>query len=131
MKRQILILTFFITSLFSYSQTNASQDSATIIIKNVSSQKFYEYRAAIKGQIIEGRNLKSGQSNKFKVAVNENNIFRFTIYLDKKHQKKYSIEPIDYFSQVSEMKINSGRYEYLIDIDKKDDSLSIKLTKAE
>jgi hypothetical protein len=129
MKRLLVIIIILISQSVLFGQTQ--QDSATIIIKNVSKYKFTKYLVAIKGQTAGGLNLKPGQSSKFKIANSDNKLYRFTVYLDKQCQDKYDIPPIDYFSQVSEMEINAGTYTYLIDIDKKDVALLVKLVKTE
>ena len=128
MKKQIFILLFFISHA---TYAFYIQDSATIILKNVSHFKFTQYIAAIKGQTIGGENLKSGDSTKFKIPLSGTDVYRFTIYLDKKHSDKYSVEPMDYYELVSQMNISKGTYTYYIDIKKKDGSLSIKLIKTD
>jgi len=129
MKRLLVFILISISQSVLLGQTQ--KDSATIIIKNVSKYMFTKYLVAIKGQTTGGVNLKPGQSSKFKIATSDNKVYRFTVYLDKKCQDKYDIPPMDYFAQVSEMEISVGTYTYLIDIDKKDAALLVKLVKTE
>lgn len=132
-ERELNIIKTRTVELLNYYEliSNSQLDSATIIIKNVSKYKFTKYLVAIKGQTIGGLNLKSGQSRQFKIAVTDSKLYRFTVYLDKNYQDKFDIPPMDYFSQVSETEIKKGTYTYLIDIDKKDAALIIKLVKTE
>lgn len=130
-KRQLIIIFLLATKLLSFGQTiNKLDSSVTIIIKNNSKSVFYDYLAVVKGQTIGGKNLESGQSAKFKIKLVDSKLYRFLIYLDKGHQEKYSIEPIDYFSQVSELKIETGVYTYCININNKVNGLDIKLSKT-
>ncbi len=125
----ISIILFFQLDLF--GQIKAQADSAIIIIKNISKSKFCEYQASIQGEFIFGKNLKPGNSEKYKIAIKESKLYKFMVCLDSKCQQKYTIQPMDYFSQVSEIKISKGTYTYLIDIDKKDGALLVKLVKTE
>ena len=128
MLRQFFIATliFFQVSLF--GQTTAGHsDSVIVIFKNASQKEFKQFITIINGQTISGKNLLSGHSIKFKIAVKGSNVFRFTIYTDKEMKEKYSIEPIDYPTQVSNAKLYTGQYTYIINIDPKEDVLDVKL----
>jgi hypothetical protein len=128
MKRLLVFILISQSVLLGQNQTQ--QDSATIIIKNVSKYMFTKYLVAIKGQTTGGLNLKPGQISKFKIANSDDKTYRFTVYLDKQYKDKYDIPPMDYFAQVNEMEISVGTYTYLIDIDKKDVALLVKLVKT-
>jgi hypothetical protein len=130
MKRQLFILTFLTIQTFIYGQRNVVPDSVTIIIENVGSVQFKEYLAVVKGQLIGGQDLQPGQSARFKISLSNSNVYRFVIYLDKNHKEKYSIEPMDYFAQVSDMQIIGGSYKYIIGLDNKEGGLSIKLVQV-
>ncbi|MDX2174255.1 MAG: hypothetical protein SFY56_14225 [Bacteroidota bacterium] len=129
MKRLLVFILVSISQSILLGQTQ--HDSATIIIKNVSKYMFTKYLVAIKGQATGGLNLKPGQISKFKIANSDSKVYRFTVYVDKQCKDKYDIPPIDYFAQVNEVEISVGTYTYLIDIDKKDLALLVKLVKTE
>ncbi|MCC6369554.1 MAG: hypothetical protein IT236_00975 [Bacteroidia bacterium] len=121
-------LFLFIISLG--AQNAMVADSATVIIKNISHKKITFYMASIKGYTIGGKKLKPSKSHEFKIPLTGSNLFRFNIYTDRKRQNRYSVEPMDYFEQVSEMKIEAGTYLYEIDLNEDASSLNIKLTKT-
>lgn len=104
--------------------------SATIILKNISHSNFAYCVAVVRGQVISTRNLRPGRSQSFKVPLPGTSLYRFKISLDPEEEYTYSIEPIDYVSQVSSEEIGPGTYEYLIDYDKKQDVISVKLVKV-
>lgn len=103
--------------------------SATVILKNVSHSNFAYCVAVVRGKLISTRNLKPGHSQSFKVPLPGTSLYRFKISLDKDEEYTYSIEPIDYISQVSSEEVGPGTYEYQVDYDKKLDAISVKLVK--
>ncbi len=130
MSKQLFIVILLLGQLVTFGQKlRRHPDSVIVIFKNASQKDFIEYRAVINGQTISGRNLQTGDSIHFKIAIKGTNVYRFTIYTDKDLQQKYSIEPIDYFDQVSKLKIKSGEYQYFININEKGGYLDIKLKK--
>ena len=96
------------------------------IFKNTSTKEIVRYMAAINGQTIFGLNLKSGQSSEYRIAVDGDNLFRFTLYTSLDPDERYSIEPMDYTSQVSKLKLVKGTYLYTVNIDRHD-QLNISL----
>ena len=128
MKRYCLLFLLSITA-FTYGQVSNKNDSVTIIIENVSKFKFEQYLAVINGHTISGKTLMPGKSATFKIPLAGKDLYRFTIYLDRKKEDKYSIEPLDYYSQISDLEITKGTYKYSIDIKERDAPLSIKLEK--
>jgi hypothetical protein len=141
MKKFFSILIILLSQFAVYSQTNLiQQDSATIIIKNVSKYKFNCYLVYVKGQRHGGENLKPGKINQFKIATSNlakgvnGNTYRFTVYFGKNcKDDKYDMPSMDYLAvKNNNINISTGTYIYLIDVNKGEDSgLSIELQKIE
>ncbi len=117
MVRLLFILLFIFNSNLIISQS----DSATIILKNTSHNIFTKYIVVIQGQLLGGEKLKPNESSSYRIKISDNKIYRFCIYIDKKTENKYSIEPFDYYNQVSELKIEKGEYTYFINVIKKEE----------
>lgn len=111
------------------SALSQQDSSATVILKNVSRSNYAYCVAVVRGQLISTRNLKPGHSQSFKVPLPGTSLYKFKISLDKDEEYTYSIEPPDYVSQVSSEEVGPGTYEYLIDYDKTQDVISVKLVK--
>lgn len=112
------------------SAPSPKDSSATVILKNISHSNFAYCVAVVRGQLISTRNLKPGHSQSFKVPLPGTGLYKFKVSLDKDEEYTYSIEPIDYISQVTSEEIGPGTYEYQIDYDKKLDAISVKLVKV-
>jgi hypothetical protein len=131
--KQALILLLSLVKLSLFGQTDTkTKDTVIVAFKNVSTKEFTQYHMVINGQEVIGKNLLPNHSRKIKIATKGNNIFRFTMYTDKALQERYSIEPMDYSSQVSKMKFVYGHYIYLINIKEEEGGfLDIKLKKTD
>ncbi len=116
-----------------YGQTDTkTKDTVIVTFKNVSTREFTQYHFVINGQEVFGKNLLPDNFKKIKIGTKGNNVFRFTLYTDKKLKEKYSLEPLDYSSQVSKKEFTYGHYIYLININEENGGfLDIKLKKID
>jgi hypothetical protein len=93
-------------------------DSVNIIFKNGSASEIMLVHAVIKSKEVAFKNVKAGaQTPSFKICASDPELFRFSVFKDDPEDKD-SIEPMDYFEQVSEEKLISGTYQYTIAYDK-------------
>lgn len=103
-------------------------DSATFILKNVSKHELKRIRAIIKGKNVEFFNIKpNSETPAFKVCLGWIDHYRFAVYKDNLEDKE-TIEPSQYYAQISKEKIEQGTYVYYIGYDK-EDVLEISLKK--
>lgn len=143
--RVILLACCLFLTKIDVAQRSSENDSAIIILKNVSRDTFKCIYAVIKGQHIISKTLKPNEEYQKKICTDcwreikhkdstcefqDTNVYRFGVYYLDGSQLK--IEPIDYTAQVSQENITTGTYIYYIDSpdkDAEDDGLHVKLKK--
>ena len=131
MKKLAYIFLTVLVQTITHAQSSTLSDSAIISLRNNSKFVFYEYKAIIGGHFIGGTNLKPGKTKAFRIPLPVDNLYRFVVYTDRKHQDRHSIEPMDYFDQVSTLKIEKGTYTYVITMPGDSSSMAIKLFKTD